>query len=95
MHSLRLPRRNTEDIKVGPLRLPLPWLIPICIFSPFFLSFLLWAFYRHMFKRYQNKRNTADQAAGLQVESEDVEMQSRVSMKKPKEVLLTPQSCRI
>lgn len=71
-----IPRgRNPEDIKVGPLHLPLPWLIPVCIFSPFAASFIVFVIYRYTVTRWHNRRAMLEQ--GEQKVSEDVEMQVR------------------
>lgn len=62
--SMYLPRasgdRNAEDVKVGPLQLAVPWLIPLCIFAPFFVSFIIFIIYRYI-KRCTSKPNRAEQ----------------------------------
>jgi hypothetical protein len=56
--------RNAQDVKVGPLQLSVPWLIPICIFSPFFLSFFIFVIHRHTVVRSRNKRAVARERVG-------------------------------
>jgi hypothetical protein len=75
MHTLRAAPINAEDRKVGPI--PLPWFIPICIFTAFFITFILWFSYQHTVVSYQNKMAMLAQEGEGQELSRDVEMQVR------------------
>jgi hypothetical protein len=77
-----VPGRNPEDIKVGPLQVPVPWLIPLCIFSPFAVTFIIFLLHRYTIKRYSNKRAALEEQEGEQEVSEDVELQVRRFMRK-------------
>jgi hypothetical protein len=77
--------RNAEDVKVGPQQIPVPWLIPLCIFAPFFLTFILWVLYRCTIKRYKDKKAIKNQARPSVV-SEDVELQVRDFLAQPPQV---------
>jgi hypothetical protein len=54
MHLPRTAPVNAEDRKVGPI--PLPWFIPMCIFTPFFISFIFWSLYQPTVVQYRNKK---------------------------------------
>lgn len=66
--------RNAQDVKAGPL--PVPWLIPLCIFTPFFISFLIFVIHRYTVVRQRNKLAAAREAAGEQpVLGKDAELE--------------------
>jgi hypothetical protein len=73
--------RNAEDVKVW--KLPVPWLVPICIFSPFFLTFILFILHRYTIKHYRDKKALAKQESGDIEVGRDVEMQVQKFLKKP------------
>jgi hypothetical protein len=75
MHLTRAVLVNAEDRKVGPI--PLPWFIPICIFTPFFITFLLFFSYQQTIIRYRNKQASLTDERDEQEVSRDVEMQVR------------------
>jgi len=59
MRSTEQAAQNAEDVKFGPFQLPLPWLIPICIFSPFFLSLIIFVIYRYTIVRHRRAKQVA------------------------------------
>jgi hypothetical protein len=67
--------RNAEDVKLGPMQVPL--LVPLCLFSPFFLTFIVFAIYRFTVVRFRNKRAALAQGSEEEVIGKDVEMQVR------------------
>jgi hypothetical protein len=79
MHTPRTTPINAEDRKVGSI--PLPWFVPICIFTPFFIKFIVWFLYQHTVIRYQNKKAMLTQEGKGQEVSRDVEMQVRGFLK--------------
>jgi len=80
---------NAEDVKVGPFQLPLPWLISICIFSPFFLSFIIFVVYRYTIIRHR-RHNQAVLEEGEEVEppklDADTEKQVKDFLRKPERI---------
>jgi len=80
---------NAEDVKVGPFQLPLPWLIPICIFSPFFLSFSIFVVYRYTIVRHRRNNQTV-LGEGEEVEPQkldaDTEKQVQDFLRKPERI---------
>jgi hypothetical protein len=74
--------RNAEDVKVDPLKFPFPWLIPICMFSPFFFTFILFILCRYTIKRYRDKKALARQEAGDVEVGKDVELQVQKFLRK-------------
>ena len=64
---------NAEDRKIGPI--PLPWFIPMCVFAPFFLTFIAWVFYQQTVKRYQNKKLLQAQQEQQHMAQKEVETQ--------------------
>jgi hypothetical protein len=64
---------NAEDRKIGPI--PLPWFIPMCVFAPFFLTFISWVLYQQTVKRYQNKKVLRAQQEHRRVAAKEVETQ--------------------
>ncbi|KAG9195205.1 hypothetical protein G6011_00325 [Alternaria panax] len=77
MPSLKFKHRaesiNAEDHKIGPI--PLPWFIPMCVFAPFFLTFIAWVFYQQTVKRYQNKKQMQAQREQQDMAKKEVETQ--------------------
>jgi len=73
---------NAEDRKAGPI--PLPVIIPMCIFTPSWLAILGYFIYLKIVKKYEDKKQLAKQdeeaASGIVKEVEvtrDVEKQVR------------------
>ena len=64
---------NAEEHKIGPI--PLPWFIPMCIFAPSFLAFIVWVFYLATVKRYQNKKQLQAQQEQERMAKKEVETQ--------------------
>ena len=67
--------KNAEDVKVGPI--PLPLLVPLCIFAPFFVTFICFVLYRYTVKRYRSRSALLEQGFELQNSSKEVERQVR------------------
>jgi hypothetical protein len=67
---------NAEDVKVGPLALPLPWLIIICIFAPCLLGFVIFFIHQCAIGYYQNRRARLEEEA-QRAKEEGVEMTVR------------------
>lgn len=65
--------RNAEDVKFGPIQAPL--LVSLCLFSPFFLSFIIFVIYRFTVVRYRNKKAALAKESEHEVVGKDVEMQ--------------------
>ncbi|KAH3911566.1 hypothetical protein HBI56_162910 [Parastagonospora nodorum] len=65
--------RNAEDVKLGLIQVPL--LVPLCLFSPFFLTFIVFVIYRFTVVRYRNKKTPLAQGSEQEVVEKDVEMQ--------------------
>ncbi|EAT79202.1 hypothetical protein SNOG_13318 [Parastagonospora nodorum SN15] len=59
--------RNAEDVKLGLIQVPL--LVPLCLFSPFFLTFIVFVIYRFTVK------TPLAQGSEQEVVEKDVEMQ--------------------
>jgi hypothetical protein len=72
--------RNAEDIKVGPIQVPL--LVPLCLFSPFFLTFIVFVIYRFTVVRYRNRKAALAQEGEQEVVGKDIEMQVRKFLEK-------------
>jgi hypothetical protein len=64
---------NAEDHKIGPI--PLPWFIPMCAFTPFFLTFIGWVLWQQTVKRYQNKKLLQAQREQQHIPTKEVETQ--------------------
>jgi len=64
---------NAEQRMIGPI--PLPWFIPMCVFAPFFLSFICWVFYQQTVTRYKNKKLLAAQQEQQRLATKEVETQ--------------------
>jgi hypothetical protein len=75
--------RNAEDIKVGPLQLAVPWLIPLCIFAPFFVSFVVFIVYRYI-KRCRSKPSVVMLEETPQLRK-SIEVQVQNFLNKPKQ----------
>jgi hypothetical protein len=75
------PPQNAEDVHIGPL--PLPWLIPICIFTPAFLSFIAFVIYRYTVVRHRRKKQIALGEGAEAMVSADVERQVSEFLARP------------
>ncbi|KAF1835959.1 hypothetical protein BDW02DRAFT_494809 [Decorospora gaudefroyi] len=72
----RNPPKNAEDRKIVPI--PLPWFIPLCVFAPFFMTFILFVLYHYTIKRPRAKKALQAPGSAEQKVSKDVEMQVRM-----------------
>jgi len=88
---------NAEQRMIGPI--PLPWFIPMCVFAPFFLSFICWVFYQQTVTRYKNKKLLAAQQEQERLAAKEVETQmqqfigssvNNANMRAPPRALMHP-----
>jgi hypothetical protein len=66
--------KGPSNIKVGGI--PLPAFIVICMFGPFFLSFIFFLLWLQFVKKPRDKRQLADEAR-IEAGKQEVEMQLR------------------
>lgn len=75
LHHRNSDPKNAQDVNVGLL--PIPWLIPMCIFTPCAVGFIIWVVYLYTIKRCKNRKALLTKDQNQQIMSEDVEMQVR------------------